>query len=62
MEKVFLDYYKRKEIQEEILYNARNREAVAKFRDSFPKRPDILKYTGDILELAKQGATSFHAS
>ena len=62
MENLFLDYYKRKEIQEEILYNAKNREVIAKFRESFSKRPDILKYTGDVLELAKQGATSFHAS
>lgn len=62
MEKLFLDYYKRKEIQEEILCNAKDREVIARFRDSFSKRPDILKYTGDVLELAKQGATSFHAS
>ncbi len=62
MEKLFLDYYKRKEIQEAILCNAKDREVAAKFLNSFGKRPDILKYPNDIFELAKQGATSFHAS
>ncbi len=58
-----LTYYKRKDIQEEIIANAKNREIAIKFGDKgFGQRPDILQYPGDILELAKQGATSFHAS
>lgn len=58
-----LKYYKRKEIQEAILENAENREIAIKFGDNgFGKRPDVLKYPGDVLELVKQGATSFHAS
>jgi DNA primase large subunit len=57
-----LSYYKRKDIQEEIVYNARGREVAVRFNDKFGKRPDILQHCGDILELAKQGATSFHAS
>jgi len=28
----------------------------------FGKRPDVLQYPADVLELVKQGATSFHAS
>ena len=57
-----LGYYKRSDIREEMTYNCRDREIAAKFNDSFAKRPDIIRHSGDILELAKQGATSFHAS
>jgi len=59
---ISLNHYKRKDIQEEIIVNSKDREVVAKFNDNFAKRPDILRHTSDILELAKQGATSFHAS
>lgn len=59
---VSLSHYKRRDIQEEIIVNSKDREAVAKFNDRFSKRPDILRHPNDILELAKQGATSFHAS
>lgn len=59
---VSLSYYKRKDVQEEILANSKDREVAAKFNEQFSKRPDILMYVNDILELAKQGATSFHAS
>ena len=59
---VSLSHYKRKDIQEEIIANSKDREVVAKFNDNFSKRPDVLRHTNDILELAKQGATSFHAS
>ena len=58
-----LRHYKRADIQEEIIANAHDREIAIKFGDKgFGKRPDVLKYPRDILELAKQGATSFHAS
>ena len=59
---VSLSHYKRADIQEEIIANARDREIAIKFNDSFGKRPDVLRNNSDILELAKQGATSFHAS
>ena len=59
---VSLGYYKKTDIQEEIIANSRDREIAAKFNDNFGKRPDVLRNTSDILELAKQGATSFHAS
>jgi hypothetical protein len=55
-------YYKRKDIQQEIIANSGDREVVAKFNEQFSKRPDILRHESDVLELAKQGATSFHAS
>ncbi len=57
-----LRHYKRAEIQEEIIYAAQNKEAVAKFGEEFGQRPDVLKYPKDVLEQVKKGATSFHVS
>ncbi|MBD3249494.1 hypothetical protein GF336_05595 [Candidatus Woesearchaeota archaeon] len=58
-----LSYYKRREIQEEILLNAQDREIAIRFGDKgFGKRPDVLNHPGDVFELARKGATSFHAS
>ena len=58
-----LKFYSKKNIQKEILKLSRNREVAVKFGDKgFGKRPDILEYENDILELAKNGATSFHVS
>ncbi|KHO44983.1 MAG: hypothetical protein QS98_C0014G0034 [archaeon GW2011_AR3] len=58
-----LQHYKRDDIQAEMLLTAKDREIAVKFADrGFGKRPDTLAYGNDILELAKQGATSFHAS
>ncbi len=59
---VSLSHYKRADIQEEIIANSRDREVAARFNEQFSKRPDVLRHASDILELAKQGATSFHAS
>lgn len=60
---VLLRYYKRKDIQDELIYNSKNREIAIKFGEKgFGKRPDSLQYHNDVLELARQGATSFHAS
>ena len=59
---VSLSHYKRSDIQEEIIENSKDREVAAKFNENFSKRPDVLRNPSDILELAKQGATSFHAS
>ncbi|MBI2659203.1 hypothetical protein HYX05_03855, partial [Candidatus Woesearchaeota archaeon] len=59
---ISLSHYKRSDIQEEILANSKDREVAVKFNDSFGKRPDVLRHQSDVLELAKQGATSFHAS
>ncbi len=57
-----LTYYKRKEIQEELVLHAKDKEVAARYNEKFGSRPDILKYPSDVLELVKQGATSFHAS
>ena len=58
-----IDYYSRKDIQKEIVKAAKDREVSVMYgKGSFGKRPDILQYESDILELVKQGATSFHSS
>lgn len=58
-----LKHYKRQDIRDEIIKAAKDREIAVKFGDKgFGKRPDALSYPNDVLELAKQGATSFHAS
>ena len=58
-----LSYYKRADIQEEMVLHAKDKEVVGSFKgEGYAKRPDILSYPRDILELAKQGITSFHAS
>ncbi|MBU4501861.1 MAG: hypothetical protein KKA79_04660 [Nanoarchaeota archaeon] len=59
----YLQFYSRKDIQKEILKNAKDREVALKFGDKgFGKRPDILQFEGDVFELAKEGVTSFHIS
>jgi DNA primase catalytic subunit len=58
-----IGFYSRKDIQKEIVKAAKDREVGTKFGEKgFGKRPDIIQYESDVLELAKQGATSFHAS
>ncbi len=42
---------------------AKNREIAIRYNDQgFGKRPDVLEYPNDVIELAKQGASSFHTS
>lgn len=56
-------FYKRPEIQNEIVLAAENKEIAIKFGDKgFGKRPDVLKFPQDVMEFALKGATSFHAS
>jgi hypothetical protein len=58
-----LKYYSRPEIQKAIVESCQNKEvSVMLGIGSFGRRPDILNYESDVLELAKQGATSFHIS
>jgi hypothetical protein len=57
-----LKHYKQAEIQQAMLNNAAGREVAVRYNDYFGKRPDVLQYPNDILEFAKQGATSFHVS
>lgn len=58
-----LRHYKQPEIQEEMILAAVGREVAVRYGDKgFGKRPDSLNYPKDILEFAKQHATSFHVS
>jgi len=58
-----LKYYSRPEIQKAIVESCFGKEvSVMLGKDNFGKRPDVLNYETDVLELAKQGATSFHIS
>ncbi len=56
-------YYSNKDVQNTIYEFCKNREAVPSYMmEGFGKRPDTLEYPGDIFELVKKGATSFHCS
>lgn len=56
-------YYSRGDIQKAIFEFSRDREVVPSYMmESFGKRPDSFQYQGDIFELVKRGATSFHCS
>ena len=57
-----LKYYSNKKVQEALLKVSKNREIAARFDDNFGKRPDVLQFDNDIMELVKKGATSFHFS
>ncbi|MEK6847726.1 MAG: hypothetical protein AABX50_01215, partial [Nanoarchaeota archaeon] len=56
-------YYSRKDIQKAIFQFSANREIAPSYMmEAFGKRPDTFQYPGDIFELVKNGATSFHCS
>jgi len=55
-------FYSREEIRKKILSMASHREIVPRYNDKVGARPDVLLFDGDIVEAAKKGMTSFHAS
>ena len=55
-------YYSRPDVQKAIFEFSKNREISPRYFNGFGKRPDSFQYTGDIFELVKKGATSFHCS
>ncbi len=58
-----LSYYKRKDIQEAIAEASQDKEVVGSFGGKgYAKRPDVIQYPQDVMELVKNGITSFHAS
>ena len=58
-----LKWYKRKEVQEALVQHAQRKEIGMCYNgEAYGKRPDILQYPKDVLELALKGVTSFHAS
>lgn len=58
---VFL-YYSKPEVQNAIFDFCKNREIAPRYFEGFGKRPDSFQYIGDLFELVKRGATSFHCS
>jgi hypothetical protein len=56
------NYYRRRDIQKNLMKFAQNREVVPLYLDNFGKRPDTLQYESDVYALAEKGATSFHCS
>jgi len=59
---VILKHYKRQDIQNELVKHAQNKEIGMCYEYGYGKRPDILSYPRDILELAFKGVSSFHSS
>jgi hypothetical protein len=58
-----INHYKREDVQQAMIETAKGREIAVRMSDKgFGKRPDTLTYPRDILEHAKNGTTSFHAS
>ena len=55
-------YYSKPEVQKIIFEFCKNREITPRYFEGFGKRPDSFEYKGDIFELVKKGATSFHCS
>jgi len=56
-------YYSKDVVLDAMIKHAKNKEVAVKYLDGgFGKRPDVLLYPGDVVEHAKKGAVSFHAS
>ena len=57
-----IKFYKRRDIQDAMIQHAKGKEVGMCFGDGYGKRPDVITYPRDILELALKGVTSFHTS
>lgn len=55
-------YYSRPDIQKAIFDFSKNREISPRFFEGFGKRPDAFNFKGDVYQMVKKGATSFHCS
>lgn len=55
-------YYSKSEIQRALFDFSANREISPRYFEGFGKRPDSFQYPGDVFEMVKKGATSFHCS
>jgi hypothetical protein len=62
MSEKFLSFYSRVDVQEKIVEAAEDREIAPRYGKGFGRRPDVVQFAGDVLEMAKNGATSFHIS
>ncbi|MFH1174667.1 MAG: hypothetical protein V1725_06030 [archaeon] len=57
-----LHYYTRPLVKAMLVAEAADKEVGVMYGESFGKRPDVLLHDQDVVEFAKQHATSFHAS
>jgi DNA-directed RNA polymerase subunit RPC12/RpoP len=58
-----LKYYMREDIQSKLVDSSNQKEMGTRYLNGhFGKRPDLLQNNADVLELAKQGVSSFHIS
>ncbi len=63
IKKILQLYYSKPEVQQALFDFSEDREIAPSFMmEHFGKRPDSFQYKGDIFELVKKGATSFHCS
>jgi len=59
---IAISYYSRPDIRKNMFEFSKNREIAPRYFETFGKRPSILNYPSDIIELAKSGWVSFHCS
>tara|TARA_Y100000310_G_scaffold159115_1_gene158607 strand:+ start:20650 stop:21969 length:1320 start_codon:yes stop_codon:yes gene_type:complete len=59
---VTLKFYKKEEIQKTLIDHAVDKEVGVRYGEGFGKRPDILTYPREIIELALKGMSSLHVS
>tara|TARA_Y100000310_G_C20660104_1_gene804277 strand:+ start:536 stop:1846 length:1311 start_codon:yes stop_codon:yes gene_type:complete len=59
---LILRHYKRKDIQDAMVQHFDDREVAVRYPEAFGRRPDVIRYPGEIIDLAVQGVTSFHCS
>ena len=58
-----INHYKRPEVRKALVKYAKDKEVSVRYGlEKFGKRPDVLIYENDVLELAKSKASSFHCS
>lgn len=62
MDQKILNFYKREDVQNEILKVCKDREVAVRYNSFFGRRPDVMVVPGDIIDAAKKGASSFHIS
>jgi hypothetical protein len=61
-QKEIVEYYSREDVLEKMMSLTENREIVGRKGDSYGKRPSIVQYPSDFIDMAKQGFSSFHFS
>ncbi|MCS7135431.1 MAG: hypothetical protein NZ893_03270, partial [Candidatus Aenigmarchaeota archaeon] len=58
-----LEYYARKDVQKALMEVAKNREVIGVYSNgSYDKRPNVLSFEDDIVQLVKKGIVAFHCS